>query len=139
MKFIKNSAGYFGRLEKGEEIVSVLTNFCKTINIINGGISGIGAAQKLKLGYYDIVSKKYIYKDFEGEYEITSLHGNITLLDDEPFIHLHITISDSNFQTFGGHLVSGIVSVTFEFMITKMETQLERKIDLDTGLKLIAF
>jgi len=139
MKFHKKNNLYFGRLEKGEEIISSLIKFCKENKISNGKISAIGAAENLKLGFYDTIQKKYEYNLFEGDYEITSMLGNITLLNGEPFPHIHINISDVNFLTYGGHLFSAIVSITCEFTIEDFATSFERKPDEMTGLNLIDF
>lgn len=139
MKSVKIRNKYFGRIFKGEEIITSIVAFCKENEIRNGHITAIGAAEKLKLGFYDTSEKKYLYKDFDGDYEITSLTGNITLLDGNPFPHIHIHISDRNFKTWGGHLVSGTVSVTCEFVIENFDTSVSRKPDPETGLNLISF
>jgi hypothetical protein len=128
---------YFGRLEKGEEIVTSLTALCSNMGIRNGKIAAIGAAERLKLGFYDIDGRKYRYKDFPGKYEIISLAGNISLVDNEPFAHMHINISDEAFQTYGGHLFEGYVSITCEFVIELFGTEYQRTLDEATGLYLI--
>lgn len=138
MKAIMIGSRHFGRLEKGEEIVSSLTAYCRSAEIKNGTVIAIGAAEKLKLGFYDTENKKYSYKHFPSEYEITTLMGNISLLENELFIHLHINISDEDFHTYGGHLFEGYISITCEFVIEAFETAIERKLDEVTGLYLIS-
>ena len=126
-------------MEKGEEIMASIISFCHENNIRNGTITAIGAAKNLKLGYYDILSGKYICEDFEDEYEITSLNGNISLLDGNPFPHIHIQISGRDFKCIGGHLFSAIVSITCEFIIESFDSGFSRKADTETGLNLIDF
>jgi hypothetical protein len=137
MKAITTYKGYFGRLKKGEEIVTSLTALISNMGIRNGKITAIGAAERLKLGFYDGDGRKYQYKDFTGKYEITSLTGNISLIGKEPFAHMHINISDEAFHTYGGHLFEGYVSITCEFIIELFDTEYQRTFDEETGLYLI--
>lgn len=138
MKAIRIGSRHFGRLEKGEEIVSSLTAYCRNAEIKNGAVIAIGAAEKLKLGFYDTGNNKYNYKHFPGEYEITTLMGNVSLLENELFVHLHITISDEEFHTYGGHLLEGYISITCEFIIEAFKMAIERQYDEVTGLYLIS-
>lgn len=45
----------------------------------------------------------------------------------KPFIHLHVSYADHNFNAVGGHLFSGIVSMTIELVIVPMSPGLVRK------------
>ena len=53
-------------------------------------------------------------------FELTSLTGNITAetVENEPIIHLHATIADKDFRTYGGHVFRAIVSKTIEVVLT---------------------
>jgi predicted DNA-binding protein with PD1-like motif len=68
--------------------------------------------------------------------EITSLNGNVTLLEGQPFLHLHTTITNEQLQGFGGHLKMAIVGPTLEVVIEKLESQVQRKMDEEIGLNL---
>lgn len=125
------------RLIKGEEIISTVTQFCKSQNIMSGELLGIGAVEKAELGFYYLDRKEYEWRKFENPMEIVSLTGNIALVDGEPFLHIHTVLSDSNFQTVGGHMKEGVVGATCEIYLNKFETNLTRIFDDITGLKLI--
>lgn len=139
MKYVRKGNIIRGRLEKGEEIITTLTAFCHDQQICSGKISAIGAARNLTLGYYDLHEKKYFNTDFEDDYEITGINGNISLLNGAPYLHIHITIADHLCRSFGGHLFSGTVSITCEFYIEVTEPAISRAHDPETGLNLLDF
>lgn len=127
------------RINRGEEIVESLTNYIQANNITAGAISGIGAASQITLRYYSLEDKQYHSRDFTGEFEIASLSGNVSLLDEKPWPHLHIVLGDTNYQCFGGHLEAATVGVTCEVIIDTLPTTIERELDEETGLKLWKF
>ena len=114
--------------------METLTKFCKSQNIINGQISGIGAIKEIDFGAYDLENKKYIRQDFDNLWELTSFQGNIILKDGEPFIHAHITVSDHNLDVKGGHLFEAKVGAVGEFILRKFETNGKREYDPNIGL-----
>lgn len=123
-----------GRLYKGNEIVSELTKIAKENSISSGLISGIGALEKVKIGYYEQITKKYTSKEFNEPMEILSLKGNISIKEKEPFIHAHIILSKGDYSCVGGHLFEAHV-FAFEYEIIEFEGILfERGFDEDTGL-----
>ncbi|MEO0142947.1 MAG: PPC domain-containing DNA-binding protein, partial [candidate division WOR-3 bacterium] len=79
----------------------------------------------------------YIKKQFKGEYEFTSFLGNISYFEEEPVIHIHVTITDKRFNAYGGHLFFGYVPATLEIIIFPFDKKLLREKDTDTGLNLL--
>ena len=49
--------------------------------------------------------------------EITSLVGNVSQMDGEVYLHIHVNIADENNNVFGGHLTSAVISATGEIII----------------------
>lgn len=137
MKSKKIDSGFILRLGKGEEIVRTLADFLKEKNIQSGSLSGIGGVKDIRIMYYDLQTKKYVPKDFLGMYEMTSLLGNISLVDGNPFAHLHITISDEDYRVFGGHLDSAVVGVTCEIVVNVFSEPINRVADEEFGLKFL--
>jgi uncharacterized protein len=131
-----DNTNYLIRLERGEEIVSTIKNFCKENNISNGSFSGIGSLENPTLAHYRVDSKKYSEKKFEGIFEVTGLLGNIAGLNDDIVLHPHISLSDEQMQTYGGHLVNAQVSATMEIIITVFPTHYEKKQSKEIGLNL---
>lgn len=124
------------RIDKGEEIVESIMTVCKKFDIKLGSIMGIGATNKVTIGLYDVENKKYHSKEFTGNFEIASVIGTISMMNDEPYLHLHITVCDENHHSYGGHLNSAVVSATSECVIDMMNGYVDRKVDKETGLNL---
>jgi len=122
------------RIDKGEEIVDCLKKICKEINIKLGSIVGIGSTDKVTIGLLNTKTKKYQSKEFTGDHEIAHLVGNITMMNGEVYLHLHITICNIEHKAIGGHLTSAIISATFEGIIDIMEGQVTREYNDDVGL-----
>ncbi len=139
MEFKKFGNKFLIRIDKGEEIVETLKSFCEKHKIKLGLVTGLGATNKVKVGLYDVEKKQYFSKEFSENFEITPLYGNISTMNNETYLHLHINLSDSNHASFGGHLNYAIVSATFEGIIEQIEGEIDRKLDDETGLNLIKF
>lgn len=139
MKFKKFGSKYLVRIDKGEEVVKMLTKLCTEQKIKLGSITGIGAASKVKLGLFDVKKKEYHAQELSGDFEIAPLVGNITTVDGKPYLHLHINIGDKNQKSFSGHLNSAVISATFEAVLDVIDGSVDRKFDDETGLNLIKF
>lgn len=125
------------RIDKGEELVDSLKTLCKTLDIKLGSIIGIGATDKITVGLMNTKTKKYQSKEFIGDHEITSLIGNITTMNGEVYLHLHVTICNVEHKAIGGHLSSAVISATFEGIIEKIDGQITREYSDDVGLNLL--
>ncbi|MFH1904010.1 MAG: PPC domain-containing DNA-binding protein [bacterium] len=124
------------RLDKGEEIVEMLKQFCRKNDIKLGTVSGIGATNKAVIGLFSVETKKYHSKELVGNHEITSLYGNISTMNGEIYLHIHVNLCNSKHNSFGGHLNSAIVSATFEAVIDIIEGEIDRKFSDEIGLNL---
>jgi uncharacterized protein len=136
-RVIQSKNSYWGRMEKGEEIMECIKNFCREKGIKNGKVSAIGACDQVILGIFKPEKGIYIKKEFCGDYEIISLTGNISIKENEAFAHIHVSLGDENFHLIGGHLFQAKVSVTCEFFIEEFNSDIERKYDKETGLMLL--
>ena len=139
MEYRKFGNAYVLRLERGEEVVSSLTQFCKEEKILLGKIEGLGACDHLTVGLYDVDEQVYHKKSFDQPFEITSLIGNISNMDGEVYLHIHINVADSQLKCFGGHLNECVISATCELYVTVYEGNVGRKKDPATGLNLYDF
>jgi predicted DNA-binding protein with PD1-like motif len=125
------------KLEKGEEILKTLTAFCEQNTIRAGVISGIGGVDTITVKYYDLNQGKYVSKTFEGKnYELLTVQGNISVVDNKPFLHVHVTFGDSDYNVWGGHLESARISITGEIVIEVLDTTLNRAFDSEFQLNL---
>jgi hypothetical protein len=126
------------RIDKGEELIDCLKTICKTLDIKLGSIIGIGATDKITVGLMNTKTKKYQSKEFTGDHEITSLVGNITTLNGEVYLHLHVTICNIEHKALGGHLTSAVISATFEGIIDIIDGQINREYNDEIGLNLLS-
>jgi len=127
---------YLLKVYKDEEVMASLIKFHKEYS--NSGlckVDGIGAVEEPHLGY--LKDQGYINTQFKGDYEVVSMTGSIALKDGEPLPHIHMAISDIECRSFGGHLISAIVSATLEVFITTTDVVVERKLDPEVGLALM--
>jgi predicted DNA-binding protein with PD1-like motif len=58
-------------------------------------------------------------------------------MEGQVFPHLHVTLSDAKFNVYGGHLSSGEIGVTGEFVIEPFNIEIERKLYQETGFCLL--
>ncbi len=130
---------YILHLELGEDIHNTIQQFCIAHHIANATIEGIGSVQNPTLAHYSIETKQFIDRDLPGIYEITSLLGNVALVDNQPFAHLHATVSDPKMNVLGGHLVRGECSATLELIIHTFPSRHAKTHDDTIGLKVWDF
>ena len=129
----------FISLQTGDEIIESITKIFKEEKVYSGMINGIGAINQVKLGFYNLESKKYKKEFFNDDYELTSLMGNITLKDGNPFVHIHINMSDENFSAIGGHLFSAVTAASAEIIVLLDNQDIKRQLDQKVGLYLWDF
>ena len=82
------------RIDRGESIAEKIQKIATAENIKTAQVSGIGAASHLEIGCYQVSEKQYIKHVYDGDFEITSLLGNISQKDGEFYLHLHINAAD---------------------------------------------
>lgn len=128
---------FVGRLDYESDLLLSLTEFIRGKGITAGTVSVIGACKKAKVAYYNQLEKKYYDLVFDKPMEIISCTGNISLLNGQPMLHLHIALSDEEGKVFGGHLIEGTKIFAGEFYIRELiGPELQRKKDELTGLNL---
>lgn len=117
MNFKKTNSACIVRLDKGEEAIESLKKLCEQEKITLGSISGIGAANKVIIGFFYPDTKQYKEKVYQGNYEIAALAGNITTMNGKPYIHAHITLGDESCNSISGHCKACYLSTTCEIII----------------------
>ena len=121
---------YAIRLKPNQDLREELEKFSMSNKISAGFIlTCVGSLKKanLRLGCGNIT------KTFDEEFEIVSLVG--TLSPDG--VHIHISLSDNEGNTIGGHLMKGcIIHTTAEIVIAETdEYSFSREFDEQTGFK----
>ena len=138
MKLInKDKNKYILRLNKGEEFINSIQNFCEKEGIKVGWLAAIGSTQDLDLAYFDTELKEYEIKKFKEFLEIVSITGNITLKENKVFCHSHGLFGREDMSIIGGHIHRCVVSATAEVVLFVGENEMKREFDDETGLYLL--
>ena len=139
MKVRDTEKGFVLVLARGEELIATLTDFCTRRGISSAVFQGIGAVERVKIGYYDLGKKEYFFRSESGIFEVASMQGNVALVDNKPFVHAHAVLSrcDETCACIGAHIKEAFVAVTLEIFLTVLDTPLKRTLDESIGLKLL--
>ncbi len=139
MEYRRFGSKFVIRLDKGEEVVETLKQFCKDNGIKLGAVSGIGSTNKAVIGLFETERKVYQSMELTGDHEIDQLSGNISTMDNEAYIHLHANLSDASYNCYGGHLNSAVISATCEIIVDAIDGGIDRKFSDEIGLNLCKF
>ena len=121
------------------EIVKALNAFCKEKGILSGSINGIGAIGELTLRFFNPKTKAYDDKTFREQMEISNLTGNISSMNEQVYLHLHITVGRSDYSALAGHLLSAIQNGAGEFVVEDYSERISRTYNPDLGLNIYDF
>ena len=139
MKAIQTDKNFIIKLARGDELIATLTQFCEVRGINAAVFNGIGAVERVKIGYYDLGKKEYFFRDESGIFEVASMQGNVALVEGKPFIHVHAVLSrcDESLECIGAHIKEAFVAVTLEVLLAPLNASLSRAHDENIGLKLL--
>ncbi|WP_421657431.1 PPC domain-containing DNA-binding protein [Leptothermofonsia sp. ETS-13] len=118
------------RLKPGMDLKASLWEFIQANGIQAGFIlTTVGSLKRVSLR----LAGQSDSQIFEGKFEIVSLVGTLS----QDGLHLHISISDSEGKTIGGHLTNGsIINTTAEIVIGESHYyRFTRTVDEQTGYK----
>ena len=125
------------KLDGGASLVDEILRIARKEKIETAGVAAIGGVNSITLAYFNNTKKKYEEHVFDGFMELTSLLGNITVKDGQPFLHAHCTVAKRDQSVLGGHLVSATVFPLVELIITPTSNRAERRFSKEVGLNLI--
>ena len=135
----KSGYRFIVSLDNHVEIFSALTAFCRDMGIKSGSISGIGALNGMTLRFFDPSTKKYVDKELNEQMEIANLSGNVSTLEGEVYLHLHIVAGRRDYPALAGHLLSATLNGAGEFFVEDHGTVAERVHDPELGLNVYKF
>jgi predicted DNA-binding protein with PD1-like motif len=112
---------YTFRLKPGHHLFDSIAAFVRERNIEAGCvISGVGSLAHATLR----LANREFHTEYEGYFEIVSITGLVSVHGS----HLHISISDGDGKTIGGHLVSGSkIYTTAEIVILAFPNAVYRR------------
>ena len=115
------------RLTKGMDLKKEIENYSITNKISGVVLSAVGSLSKLTIR---LACGENIL-EIQGMFEIVSITGTLS----EDGVHIHISVSDENGNTIGGHLKDGcIVNTTAEVVLNTFDNiKFKRDYDEKTG------
>lgn len=139
MKVIHSESGtYTLNFARGEEVMAGLASFLKEKNIQAAHLTGLGAASRVTLAYYNLTTKSYEKQTITEDVEILSLTGNVGVKEGgELVVHIHGTFGRKDLSVFGGHLFELEISGAGEIHLTTFSGTINRAYDEQTGLTLM--
>lgn len=134
MKYTKKSNTHIILIERGEKVIEKLLSYCKEKRIYAGFFTGIGAVDEAEIAHYIVDNKKYSSKIYKEPMEICTMTGNVSLMNNEPYVHAHITLGKENFTLIGGHLKEAKVHAVCEVYLVEVSKKIVRKHNESLGL-----
>lgn len=118
--------------------MDALTELCRDHDVEAAEIRAIGDLSDVELARFDADEKKYVTEfDGQGNFQIISLSGNVSMLGDEPALRLETLLSvkgPAGLQVLSGQLRSGIAR-SCEFVLEIYEDlAMQRRLDKDSGM-----
>ncbi|MCC9138489.1 PPC domain-containing DNA-binding protein [Pontibacter silvestris] len=122
---------------KGDEVRSGLTEFAQKYNVKTAHFTAIGDATSARFGFFDYDRKMFKVIPINEPSEVSSLNGNIAVLNDKPVVHIHANVATEDGTVRGGHLLELITGPTLEVFLTVEPTTLYKKVNPQFGAGLI--
>ncbi len=119
---------YTFRLSAGQDLFDAIDAFVLQNQIEAGCVlSGVGSLTHAVLR----LANREVHNEYVGYFEIVSITGTVSIHGS----HLHVSISDENGYTIGGHLVSGCkIYTTAEIVIAAFTNEVyKREFAEDSG------
>jgi len=136
MELLESKLGkiVFARLSEGEDLLQSITLAAERSHVNTGLFILIGTLKKANVGFYR--HGKYDTIKIDSPVEIVSCIGNISLRENKPFAHAHLSVSNHKGEVMGGHVMPEcIIAATGELvLIEAADAQLCRKFDEKTQL-----
>jgi uncharacterized protein len=119
----------------GSDLLKELQSFVAANGINLAWLSGVGAVSRATIRYYDQAKKDWIDLKLDRRLEVAGMWGNVSLLNGEPIVHVHIVLADEQGHCYGGHLAENTVVFNLEILLTTLSgPAVTRKMDTQTGL-----
>jgi predicted DNA-binding protein with PD1-like motif len=119
----------------GSDLLKELEDYVRVNGINLAWLSGVGAVSRATIRYYDQPKQAWVDLDLDQRLEVAGLWGNVSLLNGEPIVHLHVVLADEQGRCYGGHLGSNTLVFNLEILMTTLSgPAVMRKMDPQTGL-----
>lgn len=135
-RYIKTPTGYLIVLRMGDNVFEQLESFAICENVPAASLSAIGFAN-VTFGFWDAGKQDFNPKTYRNV-EMASIVGSLAWKNGKPSIHAHGVAGDSQFDTYGGHILSMEVGTgSLEVTVTLIPEKLERAVDPRIGANVL--
>jgi predicted DNA-binding protein with PD1-like motif len=129
------SAPHLFRLPKDADLLEALDAICRDKGVTHATITVIGALSRASLGFYLQDEHRYVSHEVDKPVEVLAGLGSVSLKEGQPFVHLHLTLSNATGAALGGHAMPGCRIFAAEAAIQTAEgPEKHRVFDEATGL-----
>lgn len=108
MTFSSTDFGFLVLLEPGDELVRCLIQFAREQEVDAAVVTGIGSVSEVELGSGSSREREHRRSTIAEPLEACSLTGTLTLVDGEPFPHLHGSFARADHSVLGGHIYQAV-------------------------------
>ena len=134
---------FMGTITNGTNLHKALVETAVSRHITTATFELLGGLHKVVFTAYDFERQVRLEPIVLARpLEIVSGHGTISLLDDQPYVHIHLSVSfrddayPNGIGLVGGHVAEAI-AFAVEFTLTAYDGEpMRRRLDEATGLKL---
>ncbi len=137
MMYAKVATGFQVRMLPGENAHDMFVQLAKKEEIKGAAITGLGAVKDIELGFLNLSEKKFNYSPHPEMNELTSMNGNITMVNGEPSVHIHANFSAEDHHVIGGHVGKMIVAVAIEAHVITHGVEIPKGMDEFSGLNMM--
>ncbi|AZA89379.1 Predicted DNA-binding protein with PD1-like DNA-binding motif [Chryseobacterium nakagawai] len=130
---------YIVSIKNHSGIVEALMDFVQNQKIQSGEVTGIGAVSEATLRFFSFKTKKYVDKTFNEQMEVANISGNVSVIEEKPILHLHVTLGREDYTALAGHLLEAKVHGAGEFIFYPLNTRTVKTKDLETGINFYDF
>lgn len=138
MEYKKIGEAYYIRMDRDDEVIANILDFCRKESIPSAVFSGIGGCKSAELQVFIPETGSFENEKIEGMLELVSMNGNVVSDDDGQLCHhthaLFTYKRDGQHGIAGGHLKSTTVLYTAEIELRPtVGGAIGRKFDPETG------
>lgn len=116
MTYSTTDYGYNIILDAGDEVIRCLIQFAREEEVDTAFVSGIGSVSEVELGT-GAAGRNERRGRLAGPLETCSLTGTLTLVDGQPFPHLHGSFARQDYSLVGGHVYQAVCATRLELAI----------------------
>jgi predicted DNA-binding protein with PD1-like motif len=138
MQVLEDDGTVVIRLHEGEDFFPTLLKALAEVDLRYGVIlTGVGMLKDFQVGWFDHGTMGYRKREFPTPHELVAMSGTIALSDDEErnvMPHVHVAMAGPDMALVGGHLWKATVTVLNEISIRRVDREMVRRHNPDTGL-----